>query len=333
MIALGLTVEMKVKSLIKILLSLAMLLLVFQSVDFSELRATLLSIPPYSVVVIVAVYMLAQILSSVKWWLIARKSGIDVSYSVTLKSYFIGMFVNCFGLGMVGGDVTRGVLLSQGKPQKTPAIASVVADRVHGLAVLSLLGATAALALGNEHLTPAFYFLLILLVAGIICGWFIGPWLLLKVVSPNSRFRRKAEQLSHVFPKEPHFLLLITILSLVFHLVQIGLHSLMAGAFGLQIGLSTLLTVIPVVNILSSLPISWNGLGVREKAYSYFMAPAIISNEQAIAFGAIWLLSMTVSSAVGGIVAIMTRDFEVVSKLDDKMDETEECSLLENEKA
>jgi uncharacterized membrane protein len=49
---------------------------------------------------------------------------------------------------------------------------------------------------------------------------------------------------------------------------------------------------------------------VREKAYTYFLAtaPAIVSYEQAVAFGAIWLLAVTVSSAIGGIVAMMSED-------------------------
>ena len=79
---------------------------------------------------------------------------------------------------------------------------------------------------------------------------------------------------------------------------------------GITISFTTLLLVIPFVNIVCSLPISWNGLGVREKAYTYFLttAPAIVTYEQAVAFGAIWLLAVTVSSAIGGIVAMMSED-------------------------
>jgi len=81
---------------------------------------------------------------------------------------------------------------------------------------------------------------------------------------------------------------------------------------GISIPFTTLLLVIPFVNIVCSLPISWNGLGVREKAYTYFLAtaPAIVSYEQAVAFGAIWLLAVTVSSALGGIVAISSGDLK-----------------------
>ena len=318
---------MKIKSLIKILLSLAMLTLVLQTVSFSELKKTLLGASPLLITAIILAYMLTQLLSSVKWWLIAKKGGIDTSYSATLKSYFIGMFVNSFGLGMVGGDITRGLLLSQGKPQKTPAIASVVADRLHGLVVLALIGAVAALLFGSGHLAPSLQALLVILVCAIIIGWFSGPYLLLKVIKPEQRLRRKAEQLCHVFPNAPKFLFFITFISVIFHLFQIALHALMAYTFGVIISWRMLLTVIPIVNILSSLPISWNGLGVREQTYAFFLSPNILTQEQAVGFGAIWLLAMTVCSAIGGLTAVLTKDFDTISKFD----KSEDFSLLAKE--
>src|SRR5690606_28499487 len=129
----------------------------------------------------------------------ARAGGIDAPYSAALKSYFIGQFVNCFGLGVVGGDVTRGLLLAHGRPQKTPAIASVVADRLHGLAILSLICTVSLLIYDKDYLTPSLHYLLLFITAAIIAGWYLGPYLLLKIVPPDSKYRRKVEQLCHVF--------------------------------------------------------------------------------------------------------------------------------------
>lgn len=321
--------SMKLKSLIKILLSVAMLALVWSTVDFAKLQVILAELPIHVIVLIFVGYLATQLLSSFKWWLIAKNGGIDVPYLSALKSYFIGMFVNCFGFGMVGGDVTRGILLSQGKPQKTPAIASVFADRLHGLAVLSLLCMISFIFISKDNINPSLKILLGAIVLGVIAGWFVGPYILLKIIPKTSKFRRKAEQLCHVFPNSPRFLLLISLVSLVFHCSQIALHWLMGMAFGINLDWTVLLVVVPIVNILSSLPISWNGLGVREKAYASFLTPAVLSQEQAVAFGAIWLLAVTLSSAVGGMVSLITKDFEVISKIE----ESPEYSSLEKENA
>lgn len=305
---------MNFKFIIKFFLSLALLTLVLNNTDFEKLKATLLSLPLWSVVTVIFGYFIGQLLSSFKWWYIAKQGGIESSYLGALKSYFIGMFVNCFGLGMVGGDLARALMLSHGRPHKTPALASVLADRLHGLVVLALIGLTATL-LFDSHLSSSVYFLIIAITISIILGWFIGPYILLKIVPAKSKYRRKAEQLCSVFPTRPIVLIPITIVSVVFHLLQISLHSVIATALGISLAWSILLTVVPVVNILCSLPISWNGLGLREKGYAYFLTPAFITQEQAVAFGAIWLLALTVSSIIGGFVALLTKEFSDIKSL------------------
>ena len=301
------------KALIKIAVSIAMLYLVVRMVDFAELSKTLARIPLWVVFTIVFGYMLGQIISAWKWWLIARAGQVDSSYWTALKSYFIGMYVNCFGLGIIGGDVVRGLLLADGKPVKAPAIASVVADRAHGLAVLALLGTIATLIFGLGTLAPVYSYILLVIGLCLVLGWFLGPIIVLKVVPPDNRFRQKIEEMNEVFPHKPSVILLVTIISAAFHLLHIALHAVMAYGVGATIGWSTLLVAIPFVNILSSLPISWNGLGVRENGYLFFLA-AVLTREEALAFGALWLLGIIVTSAFGGIAAFMTKDFSVYSR-------------------
>ena len=302
---------MNTKSLIKLALSIIMVAIVFRSVDVDNLKATFLAMSPWAVLLVVVGYTTGQLLSSVKWWTIARSGGITTPYPAALKAYFIGMFLNCFSLGMLGGDAARGILVAQGQPKKTEGLASVVADRIHGLIVLSCIALATSAIMGRDRVSPDLIQLLLVLVVGCTAGWFIGPWLLPHLpFMKTTRIGRKLQQVMAIFPRDPKTLIIITSLSIVFHLVQISLHAVMAAGMGIEISFTTLLLVIPFVNIVCSLPISWNGLGVREKAYTYFLAtaPAIVSYEQAVAFGAIWLLAVTVSSAIGGIVAMMSED-------------------------
>jgi len=307
---------MKSKGLIKLALSIAMVLLVARSVEWSELAATFRSIPLWTAALVIFGYTAGQLISSVKWWMIVRAGKIDVSYPNALKAYFIGMFVNCFGFGMVGGDVARGLLVAQGMPKKTEGLASVVIDRIHGLTVLSGIALLTSVVLGNQHVPSHFLLLLVGLITGFVGFWLIGPWFLerwLLVRLPTfvpMRIAAKLAEVAQVFPRKLSTLIPITILSILFHTLQITLHAAMAAGVGANIPWATLFVVIPFVNIASSLPISWNGLGVRENSYIFFLAPAILSKEQALAFGALWLLAMTVASAIGGIVALCTGDLK-----------------------
>jgi uncharacterized membrane protein YbhN (UPF0104 family) len=306
---------MNSKSLIKVLITVAMLAIVAFSISFDKLLGTLRSISFITALIVVVGYTIGQLMSSVKWWTIARSGGIDVSYGTALKAYFIGMFVNCFGsgLGTVGGDVARGILIAHGLPKKTEGVAAVIADRIHGLTVLCLIALVTSQIFQSDRVPGWLIISLLVLIVGFISAWIVGPWLL-TLLPEKTKFAVKMRQVSAIFPRDAKTLAIITGISLVFHCLQILLHSVMASAVGAEIPLSTLFVVIPLVNIASSLPISWNGLGVRETSYLFFLTspPALVSPEQAAAFGALWLLAVTITSAVGGIVALITGDLKLL---------------------
>lgn len=305
---------MTLKGLAKIVLSAVMLGLVLRVVDISALRATVLSIPPFVAVGAIVGFSLTQALNGCKWWLILRAGGVDVTYRAALRAVFVGMFANCFGLGTLGGDMLRGVLISQGRPQKTEAVASVFADRALGLAVLSLIGVVATAFIGGHHMEPVFVYTLCGVATCIFLGWFLGPLVILRLVPGENRFRATIEQLTAVLPKRPATLALVCSISALFHVAQITLHWLIAWGLGIKAAFASFLVTVPFINILSTLPLSWNGVGIRENAYLFFLSPEVLSNEQVVAFGALWLLAITGSSLIGGLVAVWTGDIRFVRR-------------------
>ncbi len=282
-----------------------MVALVVYWTDLDELKHTLLSIPAWGLVAVIGMYSVGQMISSYKWWRIVKAAGIDASYSHTLRSYFMGVFANCFGLGTIGGDALRGVMVGQRAGRKTLGVATVVADRLHGLAVLALIGTAGNLLFGSQIGFSNLSWFLVALGIGITTAWFVGPTIV-KATFPNNTIGKKIAELTEAFPRKPSTLIQISLISASMHLLQIAIHYVMGLALGVEISLTLLIATIPFVNILSSLPISWNGLGVRETSYNFFLVPAIIQPEQAVAFGAMWLMAVTLSSAVGGVVAILT---------------------------
>jgi hypothetical protein len=189
----------------------------------------------------------------------------------------------------------------------------VVADRIHGLSVLSFIALITSQLFQSDRVPGWLLLSLLTLIAGFVAAWILGPAILQRLPS-STRFAAKMRQVAAIFPRDLKTLSIITGISLVFHCIQILLHAVMASGVGANIPLATLFVVIPLVNIASSLPISWNGLGVRENSYMYFLtaAPALVSPEQAAAFGALWLLAVTVTSALGGIVALVTGDLKLL---------------------
>lgn len=291
---------------IRVIMSICMLALVLSFSKFDKLAEVFSSIPGYVVVGVILGYTSGPLLNCFRWLLFARSAGIKASYGQAIRAYFIGAFVNAFGLGTVGGDVTRGLLLAGNQPVKAASLASVAADRLHGLAMLALIGSISAMFANTEHLHPDLLAALSLLAPAIILGWIFGPWFLRRVWTKPGKIHSKLQEALAAFPRDPKILAFVSLISLLFHLAQISLHMLMAAGLGVVIPWSVLLVVVPFVNIVSSLPISWMGLGVRENAYIFFLVPIFLSHEQAIAFGAMWLLAVTVASGIGGIVSVLS---------------------------
>lgn len=301
---------MKFKSAVKLVLSAVMLYLVLRLTNFEKLKTTAESLSISAVAIVVMLYAIGQVLSACKWWIIAKNAGINVSFTSAIKAYFIGMFVNCFGFGTVGGDLTRALLISSGQESKITGLSTVIADRAHGLAVLATIGAISAIMFGSKILAPEYIWIMVFLAVGIILFWIVGAPLASKFLTPENKFRILTDQIFAAFPRKKRVILSITGISLTFHFLQISLHYVMGYYLFVDLPMKELFVIIPIINILATLPISWNGLGVREQSYKAFLAPQLISVEQALAFGALWLLSVTVCSAVGGLIAVLSEDFK-----------------------
>ena len=298
---------MAAKRLIKLAISTAMLLLVLNFVDLAQLARTFQEIRPDLAVLIVLGYAAGQLLSSYKWWLIARCGDTQASWGRAVRAYFLGAYANCFGLGLVGGDVLRAVSLAGNDSSKSQAIASVVADRAHGLSVLAVMGLIFSIFDGRDLVSPKFVYVIMALPIAVVAFWLIGPGIVLKFVPQGGRLYEKLGGAFQVFPKNLGVVIWITLISVAFHISQIALHALMASALGFSIPWIILFSSVPFVNILASLPISWNGLGVRENSYVFFLYPAFVSKEACVAFGALWLLAVTGSAAIGGILSVLAR--------------------------
>ena len=292
----------KQKSAIRFFVSFLCLFLVYRVLDLKGLMHTLEQVSLKEFILVVVLYVFGQIISTFKWALFVNQVGIKRPAAMILRSYFFGMFINAFGFGTLGGDVARGLSLKPEKGMRAAALASVIADRVHGLFVLLCIGCVAMLvspppSLGIEIELIALAGLVLLIV-----GWFIGPSILLKLAPPSSKLYVAASQIQLAFSKHPGVMALATILSLGLHCTQIFTHWLIGHALGMPLSLAFMFSTIPLVNVISSLPISVGGLGVREALLVLLFVPAGASEEAAVALGAVWIITTTVVSALGGLI-------------------------------
>lgn len=291
------------KFFFKIVVSALLLFLILRLVDFDKIVLELNSVPISILILVFAGYAFGQIVSAYKWWLISNSYFPEKTFQNALTSYFMGMLINIFGLGIVGGDFARAAIFSSNRTKLVEALGTVAADRIHGFLMLVSIGFISILIFGLDSSVAHFDLILLALVGLFIFSWFFAP----KIIDSISRFSPKINEqfkrLFSSFPKNKTVLLKISSISILFHCFQIFLHYIIIKSFGVEIPFSYLLCTIPLINIFSSLPISWMGLGIREVGYVFFLTPIFLNKETAIALGAIWFLANIFASVLGGLIA------------------------------
>jgi uncharacterized membrane protein YbhN (UPF0104 family) len=83
--------------------------------DRRELWAALSAVEARGLVLPFALFLAGQVLSAVKWWMLGTSVGLARPLADYTRFYFIGMFLNVFGLSTIGGDVVRGLYLGGGR--------------------------------------------------------------------------------------------------------------------------------------------------------------------------------------------------------------------------
>ena len=250
-------------------------------------------------------YLASQALSAYKWRLLAVPLGFDQPLRAFTLYYLAGMYLNLFAPSTVVGDLGRGVLLAGNGGGIGPALQSVLADRVSGLVMLLWVSAAGFMLFGPTVLPAALCYGTIAAAFLSVAGWWVLPRVIGRLLSPWHKLRWLVEQSLLPYQTKVGLLGRACGLAFVCHLCQLGLQVLLAHALGLAVPVWYLLLFIPLVHILSALPLSLGGVGVREGGYVVFLALIGIGRDEALAFGLLWSALVLGSGLVGGLVLLL----------------------------
>ena len=262
-----------------------------------------------------AVYLFAQGVSAVRWTALARPLGIKTPFKDLAKYYLIGMFFNLFAPGTVGGDVSRVYYLVQdeeahayGRPVTTMnAAMSVLMDRAVGMVVLVWLGAAGLLLFPDYAVPQSVRSVTLLLALGFVVAALLAPLLRRLLPEDGHPVVVKIRLALRSYRTQWRALAAAALLSLVVHLIQSWMHVVMGRALGLDIPFSFCIIVYPLVGTFAAIPVSLNGLGLREGGYIFLLAVIGVGTEQGIAFGLLLFLIVALDSLIGGLLFLLQK--------------------------
>jgi glycosyltransferase 2 family protein len=284
-------------------LGIAVIALLLWHFDAKPILKTLARERPAFFIAAVVLYVASQVMSAFRWQLLARVAGLGGRFGEYLAYYFVGMFTNLFVPGLIGGDAARAVYLGRRHGRIGEAVASVAADRGLGLLALFWMAAVCAVTVTTVPLPHAMVRTTVAVGIVSFAAFLAGP-----VISGIlARLPMKIRTLAGpaiVYLDRPLALTPAIVLSLLLQASLAICQYLLARGLGLDLPLTAFLLCVPIANVFASLPVTFNGLGIRETAYLVLFGYAGIAKPDAIALGLLWFAT-TITGGVTGVFGLM----------------------------
>ncbi len=287
-------IKLAARAAISVLL-LSWLLLKTES---SSILDALADISPLTWLTAFFLYLCAQFISSIRWYLLARGIGFKGKWSTYLGYYFVGMYFNLFLPTSVGGDLLKVLFLSREDKKRLKATYTVLADRVFGLAAMFLLGSMAVI-LDPFAIPQRLKMILLCLTATV----FILPFFLLalkRVIKTRWPEIGKRVEITLQLFQQTRTSLSALVLSLLLQFIGMGIIAIIAKDMGLSPPPTFYFAVFPMIALITFLPVSLNGIGIREGGFVYFLSLKGIPIEKALTLSLSFFAVQVAAALVGG---------------------------------
>jgi uncharacterized protein (TIRG00374 family) len=230
----------------------------------------------------------------------------------------VGYFFNNFLPSTIGGDAMRAFDVARYSRRGMASVVTVITERVMGILALATIAMLAALA-GFKLIRPlGFIFYVVTAFFLVSLGGFyfithrrivehVVRWLgMLKL----AKVAKKIEEAYAAFctvRNQPGVLLRTFAISVVLQLNVLLYYYVISLSLNLGVPVFYFFCIIPVILVVLQLPISINGIGVRESLYVYFLGLVAVAGPQAIAFSWIDFAMTVVMGLLGGLVFAFRR--------------------------
>ena len=299
----------------KVVLSLGLFAWLYRRVEWDAIGPALGHATPFWILAAAGLLLASHFLASYQWSRLLRAAGIEVPFWKVVSYYHVGLFFNNFLPANVGGDLARTLDASRYGTSRAGALSTVILDRLIGTVALGAIAVVTTIpALDHFNIAAAY--------AGVVAFFAVAVLMLRAVLEPRvmaalervlrgiglARLSPALEQLSQslaAFRGRRTLMLTLFSVALVVQVMRIGVHVLFAQALGLHVPTAYFLLFVPLLAVIVSLPISLNGIGVREGAGILLFGLVGLDRSSAFAlqFGT-YLVAVGVS-LLGGLVFLM----------------------------
>jgi glycosyltransferase 2 family protein len=295
----------------KIFVTLFFFIIILDKVDIKSTFKILKSINPYTYSLALLVIITEVFIASLRWRIILKHLGLNMSYLKTLNYLWIGVFFNQALPSSIGGDAVRGYYLYQKENFSiNDAATGVLLDRIIGLLGLTLLVLFTMPLIFESTIslvtkwTVLFIIFVALLAIFATLNINLAPnkFKHFKIIKSLNNFSFRGKKVLFSYSG----IFSIT-LSLIIHLIFVYAAWLIAISMGLSIPFIGMLLIVPITNLLIAIPISIAGWGFREGLFIAGLSYLNVPSDAALALSILYGLLMLIVSIPGLVYWILQK--------------------------
>ena len=291
---------------IKVGLSVALIWWATRNLDIETAAARVLDMPPSAILLAGLLFVLLLLNNTLRWRLVMRAVDAVLPFARAFQFLYIGMFFNQVLPSSVGGDAVRMFLVYKSGLGLRGAVNGILLERVATLSGLILLVvATQPLLLGRIGDNPAKYAFPALAVAAVL-----GIALVMLLDKLPARLRRwrivqgvanLAEDTRSLFLGVRYAIPAVA-LGVTGFAVLSAAAFVLAGGLGIDISLLDCLVLIPPVMLVTTIPISVAGWGVREAAMVFAFGFVGVDGDSAVILSLLLGVLILIASLPGALL-------------------------------
>ena len=263
------------------LLAVVLLFVLLKDEDWGDILQALETIKTSDLLWVALLFLISRLAMAMRWHVLLRSGGIDIHVKDSISLNFTGLFASNFLPSTIGGDVVKLAGAMQMGYDRAVCLASIAADRLVGVA-----GMTMVLPIGLTH-----------------------SWNILRTLAPASFsaavwFKRPLNFLKRTFSvftlwlKKPASLIGSLAFTWIHMLCLFGSIYIFINDLGTHVSFWLIAGLWSLTYFITLVPISINGYGLQELSFTFFMSNAA-----------------GVTPAVSLSVAVLIRAYFILSSL------------------
>lgn len=303
--------------IVKTAVTCALIYWLISQIDSEIIRNIFARANVYVVLLSLGIMLVVSVIGCLRWWMLIGHFGVPLSFYQVLPSYFLGLFFNNFLPTGFGGDLARTVHLSLKGHSTRVLISSALADRMIGLVAMVLM-ATASLLLSPDiRISANSKSSLVLAVLSVVVAGLIALKVVRRISLEHLRNRYKHTRVRRIlldiilalltYRTAGRTVIGAALLSVCMQSLVILIYLLLGTSIGIELSVSSYFAFVLVVQLVTTLPISIGGLGIREGTLVALLTSTGIDTQLSVALSLLFLLTMWLSSLPGAVIFLFNK--------------------------